>query len=61
MKSSRVRVGDRATVGTRAIVLYDATVGPGVSLEGLSLLMKGEEVTDGGRWGGIPAQARGGR
>ena len=57
MKMSTVTIGEGATVGTRAIVLYDAVVGPQVSLDALSLLMKGEELSDGSQWRGIPAQA----
>ncbi|MGY0004237.1 Pls/PosA family non-ribosomal peptide synthetase [Micromonospora sp. I033] len=56
MKMSVVTVGAGATIGTRAIVLYDAVVGDDVSLESLSLLMKGEHLTRGTRWRGIPAQ-----
>ncbi|PVZ13155.1 Pls/PosA family non-ribosomal peptide synthetase [Actinomycetospora cinnamomea] len=56
MKMSTVRVEAGATVGTRAIVLYDATVGSQVDLDGLSLLMKGEELSGGTRWRGIPAR-----
>ncbi|WP_246835446.1 Pls/PosA family non-ribosomal peptide synthetase [Micromonospora sp. MH33] len=56
MKMSVVTVGSGATIGTRAIVLYDAVVGDDVSLESLSLLMKGETLTRGTRWRGIPAQ-----
>ena len=44
MKMSTVRVGDGATVGARSIVLYDAGVGRDVDLDGLSLLMKGEQL-----------------
>ncbi|HWN29074.1 MAG TPA: hypothetical protein VNP37_19075, partial [Actinomycetospora sp.] len=57
MKMSTVTIGEGATVGTRAIVLYDAVVGPQVSLDALSLLMKGEQLADGSQWRGIPAQA----
>jgi non-ribosomal peptide synthetase-like protein len=57
MKMSTVRVGAGATVGVRTIVLYDATVGGQVDLDGLSLLMKGEELGEGTRWRGIPARA----
>ncbi len=57
MKMSVVTVDDAATVGTRAIVLYDATVGPGAELGPLSLLMKGEELPANTRWRGIPAEA----
>ena len=56
MKMSVVTVGARATIGTRAIVLYDAIVGDEVSLGSLSLLMKGEHLTVGTSWHGIPAQ-----
>jgi non-ribosomal peptide synthetase-like protein len=56
MKMSTVTVGAGATLGTRAIVLYDSVVGEDVSLGSLSLLMKGEHLTAGTRWRGIPAQ-----
>ncbi|SFM81373.1 non-ribosomal peptide synthetase terminal domain of unknown function [Pseudonocardia ammonioxydans] len=56
MKMAAVRVAEGATVGDRAIVLYDAVVGPGVRLEPLSLVMKGEHLPAGGRWRGITAQ-----
>ena len=56
MKMSRVTVGAGATVGDRAIVLYDAVVGAGVRLEPLSLVMKGEHLPPGTRWRGITAQ-----
>lgn len=56
MKMSVVTVGAGATIGNRAIVLYDAVVGDDVALGSLSLLMKGEHLTAGSRWRGIPAQ-----
>jgi non-ribosomal peptide synthetase-like protein len=56
MKMSLVTVGAGATIGSRSIVLYDAVVGDDVLLGSLSLLMKGEHVTPGTRWHGIPAQ-----
>ncbi|MEU0559503.1 Pls/PosA family non-ribosomal peptide synthetase [Dactylosporangium sp. NPDC006015] len=59
MKMSVVTVGAGASIGTRAIVLYDAVVGDEVSLGSLSLLMKGEHLTPGSRWRGIPAQGAG--
>ncbi|MGW0042063.1 Pls/PosA family non-ribosomal peptide synthetase [Rhodococcus sp. NPDC003348] len=57
MKMSTVTVGAGATVGTRAVVLYDAIVGPHAELGALSLLMKGDELPADTRWEGIPAQA----
>jgi non-ribosomal peptide synthetase-like protein len=56
MKMSVITVEDGATIGTRAVVLYDAVVGADVSLGSLSLLMKGEHLPAGTRWRGIPAQ-----
>ena len=57
MKMSTLRVGAGATVGTRAIVLYDAVVGDGVTLGALSLVLKGEHLAAGTSWHGIPAEA----
>ncbi|MBV9847456.1 MAG: peptide synthetase, partial [Kutzneria sp.] len=56
MKMSTVHVATGATIGTRAIVLYDAVVGEHVRLGSLSLLMKGEQLPAGSSWRGIPAQ-----
>ncbi|TQF68440.1 amino acid adenylation domain-containing protein [Rhodococcus spelaei] len=57
MKMSTVTVEAGATVGTRAVVLYDAVVSEHAELEALSLLMKGEQLPARTRWQGIPAQA----
>ncbi|MFC9789265.1 Pls/PosA family non-ribosomal peptide synthetase [Rhodococcus sp. NPDC127528] len=57
MKMSTVTVGAGATVGTRAVVLYDAVVGEHAELGPLSLLMKGDELPAHTRWEGVPAQA----
>ncbi|MEU3754667.1 Pls/PosA family non-ribosomal peptide synthetase [Streptomyces olivoreticuli] len=56
MKMSTVTVQAGTSIGTRAIVLYDGVVGEGVWLDALSLLMKGEYLTPGTSWRGIPAQ-----
>ncbi|MFE3649427.1 Pls/PosA family non-ribosomal peptide synthetase [Streptomyces sp. NPDC059101] len=56
MKMSKVTVRAGATVGNRAVVLYDGIVGEGVWLDALSLVMKGEYLTPGTAWRGIPAQ-----
>ncbi|MFB7663675.1 Pls/PosA family non-ribosomal peptide synthetase [Kitasatospora sp. NPDC056138] len=56
MKMSRVRVGEAGSVGLRCVVLYDAEVGAGTSLDGLSLVMKGERLPPHTRWRGIPAR-----
>ncbi|GAA1877660.1 Pls/PosA family non-ribosomal peptide synthetase [Streptantibioticus ferralitis] len=56
MKMSNVRVGKASSVGPRSVVLYDAEVGDGTSLDALSLVMKGERLPDQTRWRGIPAR-----
>uniref|UniRef100_A0A0G4I1R9 Carrier domain-containing protein n=1 Tax=Chromera velia CCMP2878 TaxID=1169474 RepID=A0A0G4I1R9_9ALVE len=55
MKTGRVEVGDRASVGCRAVVLYGGSVGAGCRLKGLSLKMKGESFEGGEVFSGIPA------
>jgi non-ribosomal peptide synthetase-like protein len=59
MKMSKLSIGPGASVGNRAIVLYDSTIDRDVALDSLSLLMKGEHLAVGTHWGGIPAQSRG--
>jgi non-ribosomal peptide synthetase-like protein len=56
MKMSAVTVGPGCTVGPRAVVLYDAVLGAGAELDGLSLAMKGETLPANTHWRGIPAQ-----
>ncbi|MFI9646334.1 Pls/PosA family non-ribosomal peptide synthetase [Streptomyces sp. NPDC052040] len=56
MKMSTVTVHAGASIGTRAVVLYDAVVGRGVRLGPLSLVMKGERLTPGTSWHGLPAE-----
>ena len=57
MKVSRIEIGDRATVGSLAIVLYDSTMENDTALGSLSMLMKGETLPAGTRWEGSPAQS----
>ena len=59
MKMSKISIGAGASVGTRAIVLYDSVINRNVALDSLSLLMKGEHLALGTHWGGIPAQHHG--
>lgn len=56
MKMSHLRIGQRCTIGPRAVVLYDTEVGNDASLDGLSLVMKGESLPAGTAWRGIPAR-----
>ncbi|WP_242095766.1 Pls/PosA family non-ribosomal peptide synthetase [Sphingomonas sp. CROZ-RG-20F-R02-07] len=56
MKVGAIRVGDRATIGSLAIVLYDAELGADAQLGDLSVVMKGETLPAGTSWEGSPAQ-----
>ncbi|MFJ3824507.1 Pls/PosA family non-ribosomal peptide synthetase [Streptomyces nodosus] len=56
MKMSTVTVRSGTSIGTRAIVLYDAVVGEGVRLGPLSLVMKGEQLAPGTMWHGLPTE-----
>ena len=56
MKMSNVTVEPDCSVGCRAVVLYDAQLGAGTSLDALSLVMKGEVLPASSRWQGIPAR-----
>lgn len=55
MKIDHVRIGERVTVGPRSNVLYGASVGDGVVLGPLTLVMKGEDLPGGTAWRGVPA------
>jgi len=51
-----VPVDDRATIGSYAIVLYDAEIGEDAQLGDLSVVMKGEALPPGTSWEGLPAR-----
>ncbi|GGH57831.1 peptide synthetase [Comamonas phosphati] len=55
MKIDHVTIGSRVTMGARCTVLYSASVGDGVQLGPLTLVMKGETLPDRTRWEGAPA------
>jgi non-ribosomal peptide synthetase-like protein len=57
MKMATVKVGAASSVGSRSVILYDAEVGAGATLDALSLAMKGEILPPGSHWRGIPARA----
>ncbi|WP_069108566.1 Pls/PosA family non-ribosomal peptide synthetase [Fortiea contorta] len=56
MKISTVKIGNRCSVGSAAIVLYDTVMEPDSSLGNLSMLMKGESLPAGSSWVGSPAR-----
>ena len=56
MKIGKVTVGNRVTVGSRSIILYNTTIGHDVTIGGLSLIMKGEKLENTSCWIGSPVQ-----
>ena len=56
MKSDFLRIGDRASVGNMAVVLYNTDMQRGSSLDALSVLMKGENLPAASCWTGIPTK-----
>lgn len=55
MRVGEVCIGRGATLGVRAIVLYDASVGDFCRLGALTLVAKGERLPSHSRWEGCPA------
>lgn len=58
MKLSHVRIGADATVGQRAVVLYDTDLEARSVLAPLSLVMKSETLPASTVWQGIPAELK---
>jgi len=56
MKISTVKIGDRCSVGSAAIVLYDTVMASDSCLGNLSMLMKGESLPAASSWVGSPAR-----
>lgn len=51
-----VRIGDRVTIGARAIVMADVEIGDGAIVAVQSVVTKGTRITAGETWGGTPAK-----
>lgn len=58
MKIGAVHIGAQTTIGSRSIILYDSVIGNHVMIESLSLVMKGESLTDNTSWTGSPVKAK---
>jgi non-ribosomal peptide synthetase-like protein len=56
MKADRLVIGEGASVGNMAVVLYDTEMRTGSYLAPLSVLMKGERLPPLSRWYGVPTQ-----
>lgn len=56
MKIGSVSIGEKTTIGSKTIVLYDSVIGREVTIGSLSLVMKGELIPDNSSWQGSPTQ-----
>lgn len=57
MKVGKVKIGSRANIGARTIILYDSEIGNDVHIDALSLVMKGERLSPNTDWVGSPVNA----
>jgi non-ribosomal peptide synthetase-like protein len=58
MKIGSVKIGSQTTINSRTIILYDSEIGNHVVVESLSLIMKGENLSDNTTWQGNPLRAK---
>ena len=54
MKIGKVHIGDRSSIGTTTIILYDSNIESDVNIKPLSLVMKGENLGQSTQWSGSP-------
>jgi non-ribosomal peptide synthetase-like protein len=57
MKIGSIKIGERCSIGSRTIILYDTEIGNNVQIDALSLVMKGEQLPSNSAWGGSPVKA----
>lgn len=57
MKIGNISIGNECSIGARSIVLYDTIIGNNVKLEALSLVMKGENLSDNSCFEGCPIKS----
>ncbi|MGS0748636.1 hypothetical protein [Halpernia sp. GG3] len=58
MKVGSVKIGSQTTIHSRTIILYDTEIGNNVNIDALSLVMKGESLSDGTSWQGSPLRGK---
>jgi len=56
MKIGSVSIGEKTTIGSKTIILYDSVLGKEVNIGSLSLVMKGESIPDHSSWYGSPTE-----
>lgn len=58
MKVGSVKIGNQTTISARSIILYDTEIGDNVHVDALSLVMKGEVLSDNTSWHGSPVRGK---
>ena len=58
MKVGGVKIGKQTTINSRTIILYDSEIGDHVNIDPLSLVMKGEVLSDNTEWQGSPVRGK---
>ncbi|ASW76047.1 peptide synthetase [Chryseobacterium piperi] len=58
MKVGSVKIGKQTTIHSRTIILYDTEIGDHVNIDSLSLIMKGEVLSDHTSWHGSPIRGK---
>ncbi|MBS1572727.1 MAG: amino acid adenylation domain-containing protein [Bacteroidetes bacterium] len=58
MKIGPVNIGKRTTIDSRTIILYDSQIGDDVTIDALSLVMKGEILPNNTHWEGSPIRLK---
>jgi len=58
MKIGSVKIGSQTTINSRTIILYDSEIGNNVNIDPLSLVMKGEVLSDNTSWYGSPLRGK---
>ncbi|MDH6250816.1 non-ribosomal peptide synthetase-like protein [Chryseobacterium sp. H1D6B] len=58
MKVGSVKIGSQTTINSRTIILYDTEIGNNVNIDTLSLVMKGEVLSDNTSWYGSPLRGK---
>ncbi|MCS4301803.1 Pls/PosA family non-ribosomal peptide synthetase [Chryseobacterium sp. BIGb0232] len=58
MKIGNVTIGSQTTINSRTIILYNTEIGNNVNIDALSLVMKGEVLSDNTSWYGSPLRGK---
>lgn len=56
MKVGKIKINARSSIGARSIILYDSEIGEDVTVQPLSLVMKGENLPPATSWIGSPVR-----